>query len=284
MRVGVHVSIAKALDLAIDRAIERDCNVFQIFTRNPRGWSYKPLEKDQIEKFSRKMRQHNFDVVVSHMPYLPNLASPRDEVYEKSVDTLIAELDRCEKLGIKYLVIHLGSHLGLGMENGFKRLTSALERAIHKSKGETMMLLENTAGTKNSLGSRFQDIKYILDSLDNPKEVGICFDTCHAFAAGYDLRTEKSLDNVLKEFDSEIGLDLIKIFHLNDSKGEINNRLDRHEHIGLGNIGEKGFITMLKHNKFKNTPLILETPVNEARDDIGNVMKVKELEKLGTTM
>jgi len=284
MRVGVHVSIAKALDLAIDRAIERDCNVFQIFTRNPRGWSYKPLDKDQIEKFSRKRRQHNFDVVVSHMPYLPNLASPRDEIYEKSVDTLISELDRCEKLGVKYLVIHLGSHLGLGMENGFKRLINALERAIHKSKGETIMLLENTAGTKNSLGSRFQDIKYILDGLDNPKEVGICFDTCHAFAAGYDLRTEKSLDTVLKEFDSEIGLDLIKIFHLNDSKGEINSRLDRHEHIGLGNIGDKGFITMLKHNKFKNTPLILQTPVNEVRDDIGNVMKVKELEKLGSTM
>jgi len=210
------------------------------------------------------------------MPYLPNLASPKDEVYEKSVESLIMELNRCLKLRIPYLVTHLGSHLGAGIDVGFERIINAINKGLSEVNGDVMLLLENTAGTKNSMGGSFEDIRYIIDRIDEPERVGVCFDTCHGFAAGYDLRTREAVESTIRKLDEIIGFERLKLVHLNDSKGGLNSRIDRHEHIGMGMIGEEGFRNILQ-SRLGKLPLILETPVDKRRSDIENLNKVREL-------
>jgi deoxyribonuclease-4 len=210
------------------------------------------------------------------MSYLPNLASPKDEVYEKSVKTLTSELERCKQLEIPYLVTHLGSHLGAGIQKGFTRLIDGINQALNDTAGDVTLLLENTAGTRNSMGSTFEDIQHIIERLTHPKRVGICFDTSHAFAAGYDLRTQETVEATIIDIDELIGFEKLKIVHLNDSKGELNSCIDRHEHIGMGKIGEEGFRNILG-SRLGELPLILETPKDSRRNDVGNLEKVKEL-------
>jgi len=277
VRVGVHVSIAGSIDKAADRAIERGCNTFQIFSRNPRGWKFKELVSDDAKRFLKKVEDYGISPAVDHMPYLPNLATPKDEVYQRSVESLMIELIRCNSLGIPYLVTHLGSHLGTGRGKGFQRIIGAINKALFEVENDVMILLENTAGTKNSMGGTFEDIGYIIDRIEERERIGVCLDTCHAFAAGYELRNEEGLEGTIRKLDDVIGIKHLKIIHLNDSKGGLNSRLDRHEHIGLGQIGEGGFETMLRHSIFRKLPLILETPVDERRDDIGNIGVVREL-------
>jgi len=276
VRVGVHVSIAGSLDLAVDRAKDAGCDVFQQFTRNPRGWGYKPLSDDDGALYKKKCATTGL-LPVDHMPYLPNLASPKPEIYEKSIQTLSAELDRCGRLGIPYLVTHLGHHLGDGMAGGRARVIKAVNIALESSDAKTMLLLENTAGEKNSVGSSFEHIGAILAGLLQPERIGICFDTCHAFAAGYELRTEEGLAATFAQFDEQVGLDRLKVIHLNDTKGDLGSGLDRHEHIGMGFIGEDGFRRILHNPVFAHLPLVCETPVDERRDDRGNIRKVREL-------
>ena len=211
------------------------------------------------------------------MPYLPNLASPKPEVYEKSVATLTAELDRCGQVGIPYLVTHLGHHLGDGMAGGRSRVITAINTALESSGADVMLLLENTAGEKNSVGSSFEHIRGIMDGLTDTKRIGVCFDTCHAFAAGYELRTVEGIEETLGQFDEQVGLKNLKVIHLNDTKGEKGSALDRHEHIGMGCIGEDGFRRILHHKVFSSLPLICETPVDERRDDRGNIQAVRDL-------
>lgn len=280
MRVGIHVSISGSIDLAIDRALERKCDTFQIFTRNPRGWKFKDLSEEDVKNFTRKLADSGMAPAVAHMPYLPNLSSPKEDVYGKSVETLTAEVHRCGLLNIPYLVTHLGSHLGAGMELGYRRIIDACNKTLSEVENDVIILLENTAGTKNSMGGTFEDIRYIIDRVEQKRRVAVCFDTCHAFAAGYELRTERALSETLELFDEVIGLDLLKIVHLNDSKGDLGSRIDRHEHIGLGFIGEEGFRTILRDETIKQLPLILETPIDKRRDDYGNLKKVRELAKV----
>ncbi len=214
--------------------------------------------------------------VFAHMPYLPNLASPRDKVYEKSVKTLTSELKRCKQLEIPYLVTHLGSHLGEGMQKGFTRLINGFNQALEVTDGSVMLLLENTAGTRNSMGSTLEDIQHIIEQLAYPERVGICFDTCHTFAAGYDLRTEETVEATVKQIDEIIGFEKLKLVHLNDSKGDLNAHIDRHEHIGMGKIGEEGFRNILA-SRLGTLPLIMETPKDNRHNDIDNLRKVEEL-------
>ena len=211
------------------------------------------------------------------MPYLPNLASPKPEIYDKSVATLTAELSRCGRLSIPYLVTHLGHHLGDGIAGGRMRVIKAISTALDGADRTVMLLLENTAGEKNSVGSSFEHIRAIMDELPLPGRVGICFDTCHAFAAGYELRTEEGLEETLEQFDEQIGLRHLRVIHLNDTKGDRGSGLDRHEHIGMGFIGEEGFRRILHNKVFSSLPLICETPVDDRRDDRGNIEKVREL-------
>ncbi len=211
------------------------------------------------------------------MPYLANFSCPKEVIYQKSVRTLIVELERCDALGIPYLVTHLGSHLGKGREIGLERLIRAVNTAFDSSRSRTMLLLENTAGTKNSMGSSFEDIREILDHVAEKARVAVCFDTCHAFAAGYDLKDTESVGKTVAKLGEIIGLDLLKVVHVNDSKGKLGSRVDRHEHIGMGCIGEEGFKAILHAEVFRRLPLILETPIDTRRTDLMNLRRIREL-------
>ncbi len=278
MQIGLHVSISGSIDKAVDNAIALNCTAFQIFTRNPRGWAAKNLVKEAVESFKTKLADSSIErsAVCAHMPYLPNLSSSKKDLYKKSLNTLVNEVRRCSVLGVPQLVIHLGSHLGAGAEVGMKNLTKACNIAAAKS-DDVMILLENMAGQKNSMGSKFEELGQILDLLEQRKRFGLCFDTCHAFAAGYDLRTRDTVEGLIAEFDKHIGMKRLRIVHLNDSKGELNCNLDRHEHIGLGHIGESGVRAILSQGEFRRLPMILETPIDDTRDDVGNLQKVREL-------
>lgn len=278
VQIGAHVSISGSIANAITNANERECSAFQVFTSNPRGWHAKDLTDDGITNYKNNLSQSNIDrfATVAHMPYLPNLSSPEISVYEKSIHTMIREVERCDKLGIPYLVTHLGSHKGTGEDKGIQRLVSALTE-VAKTNKDVTILLENTAGQKNSVGSDFTQLAEIFFGLKPASRFGICIDTCHAFAAGYDLRNEKNVKDVFEKFDSEIGLKHIKIIHLNDSKGELGCHLDRHEHIGLGHIGEAGLSQVVKLANKNKIPIILETPIDERRTDFENIRKAKDL-------
>jgi len=277
LRLGVHVSISGSLDRAVDRALERGCTTFQIFTRNPRGWRSKDLDSKTVEAFKGKLSVSGINPVFAHMPYLANLASPDGEIYSKSINVLVSELRRCECLNIPYLVTHLGSHRGSGISNGIQRVAKACLSALNTSKGDTAILLENTAGSKNGVGGTFEELSSVMDVIGWEDRVRLCFDTCHAFVAGYELRTMNGLSETLKEIGQTVGLSRLELVHLNDSKGERNSRLDRHEHIGLGGIGEEGFRKILGNRLLGSKPLILETPTDSRRDDIGNMAKVREI-------
>ena len=191
MQIGAHISKSGTLESWVDNAIERECSAFQVFTRSPRSWFAKDLDLEEAEKYKQKLEASDIDrmATCAHMPYLPNLSTPEDEGYEKSIKSMIEEVKRCDKLGIPYLVTHLGSHKGSGEENGIKRLTNALNE-VAKTKADVMILLENTAGQKNSVGSDFKQLAEIFAKCKPAKKFGVCLDTCHAFVAGYDLRTK----------------------------------------------------------------------------------------------
>ncbi len=234
MQIGCHVSIAGSIDKAVDNAVKRKCSAFQIFTRNPRGWHAKELTKENISNFKSKLKASKIDrfATCAHMPYLPNLATPKEDGFEKSVKTLEGEIGRCAQLGIPYLVTHLGSHLGTGEEAGIKKLVEGLTKA-GQTKNDVVILLENTAGQKNSVGSQFKQLGEIFNKLKPAKKFGICFDTCHAFVSGYDMRTKEKVKETFDEFDKYVGIENLKILHLNDARGEIGCNLDRHYHLGL---------------------------------------------------
>ena len=276
MQVGCHVSASGSIDKAVDNAVERNCTAFQIFTRSPRSWHAKELTKEVIDAFKSKLKDSKIDrfAICAHMPYLPNLATPKEDAFEKSVNTLISEVERCAQLGIPYLVTHLGSHLGTGEEAGIKRLVDGLTKA-GQTKNDVMILLENTAGQKNSVGSDFQQLGEIFKQLKPGKKFGICLDTCHAFVAGYDLRTKEKVKETFKEFDKHVGIENLKILHLNDARGELGCNLDRHYHLGLGGIGEEGITSVVKFANKEKIPIILETPIDDDRDDFENVKIAK---------
>jgi len=282
LRLGVHVSVAGGIDRAVSRAQEKGCDAFQIFSSNPRGWLSSPISRLSAERFVSSLSQSGLFPAVDHMPYLPNLASARDEVYQKSVQALALELDRCRILGISYLITHLGSHLGAGRESGMERIVSALEAALEGESGRTVLLLENSSGTRNSVGSSFQEIASIIDSLPQEKErIGVCLDTCHLHAAGYDLRSSQALGSVLEQFRDCIKMEHLRLIHLNDCRGGLGAHLDRHEHIGLGQIGEEGFRAVLSHPALSGLPMILETPQDSRRDDLGNLETARRLASRG---
>jgi deoxyribonuclease-4 len=248
-----------------------------MFTRNPRGWKFKKLDSGEAQEFRHKVESFQLTPVVSHMPYLPNLSSPKKLLYNKSVKSLVAELDRCDTLGIPYVVTHLGSHLGKGADMGLEKLVGAINEALSLNKSNVILLLENTAGTKNSMGSSFEDIRKIVDRIEQKNRIGVCFDTAHAYAAGYDLRSTRAVNETMARFDSVLDLELLKVVHLNDSEVGLGSGRDRHEHIGMGYIGETGFRAILRHEALQPLPFIMETPIDERRDDVGNIRKVREL-------
>ncbi len=276
MKLGLHLSIRGSIDRAVDRAVERSCNTLQMFSRNPRGWRSRKLELGEVESFRVKLKDGGIWPVFVHTPYLLNLASPKEDVCRKSVVVLKDELRRADELGVPFVVTHLGSHLGYGKRKGFRRIVDAVNDAFSVVENDVVLLLENTAGTRNSMGSSFEDIEYIASRIEDRGRVGVCFDTCHAFAAGYDLVSRGAVEYTLRRFDEVIGLEELRLVHLNDSKGGLGSRIDRHEHIGVGKIGERGFRNIL-HSRLGQLPMILETPIDKRRSDVENLRKVKEL-------
>ena len=278
MKLGLHLSIVGKIDRVVDRAVERGCDTLQMFSRNPRGWRSKKLDFREVESFRKKLKQSGIWPVFIHTPYLLNLASPREDVYRKSVEALEDELRRAAELGVPYVVTHLGSHLGHGKKEGFNRIIASVNNSLSEVNNEVILLLENTAGTRNSMGSSFEDIKSIASRIEDGERIGQCFDTSHAFAAGYDLVSRGAVEHTLRRFDETIGIKELRLVHLNDSKGGLGSRLDRHEHIGMGKIGERGFRNILK-SSLGQLPSILETPIDERRSDVENLRIARELAK-----
>lgn len=277
MKLGFHVSIEGGLYRAVDRGLEVGCTTFQMFTRSPRMWKHRELRDEEIQSFRSRLEESGISPVFGHMPYLPNLASPREDVYRKSVESLRVEAERCRLLGVPYLVTHLGSSLGTGYRAGSLRVAQALREATEAG-GGPMILLENTSGKRNEVGSTFQEIRDIME-LAGWASLGVCLDVCHAYARGYNVRTVEGLNDALGELDHVIGLRNLRLVHLNDSVGELGSRIDRHEHIGLGAIGEEGFRNILR-SRLREKPMVMETPVDDRRADDANMQKAVELADL----
>jgi len=275
--VGLHISSAGSLDLAFDRALELGANTFQMFTRNPNQWRFRPIPDETVAAFRDKRKSSRFAKIVDHMPYLPNLASPDRSTMKISRYTLDEEVKRCDTLGVDYLVIHLGSHLGKGAAVGMANIAEACNQAIAGSDGQTTVLLENMAGQKNSVGARFEEIRGILDRVRESRRVGVCIDTCHLYASGFDIGSDEAVKNTMGLFDEVVGLDRFKVVHLNDSKGALGSRLDRHENIGKGKIGRKGIRSFLHYPGVQERPLIMETPYRDIRAMRASIRLVRAL-------
>jgi len=275
--VGLHVSAEGSVALAFDRAREVGATTFQVFTRNPNQWKFKPLADETVASFREERKKSGFERIVDHMPYLPNLASPERATKKISRYTLDEELKRCDALGIDYLVIHLGSHLGKGSAIGIANIAEACDEAIAGSRGESMILLENMAGQKNCVGARFEELRAILDRVGVGERVGVCLDSCHAWAAGFDIGNDEAVSGTMGLFDELIGLGRLKVVHLNDSKGALGSRLDRHENIGKGKIGKKGISALLHYPGVSERPLIMETPYKDIRAMKQSVKLVRAL-------
>ncbi|MBN1622226.1 MAG: deoxyribonuclease IV [Endomicrobiales bacterium] len=272
MRFGVHCSLRKGVVGAINEAQRLGCETMQIFTRSPRVWKMVPPSSDEISVFKELRKKINLNPLVVHAPYLPNLATFVTTLYIKSKNLLRDDLILSEKLGAEYLVIHPGSYSeNANARQGISNIADAINEVLAGTDGKTMILLENVAGGGRRLGSTFQELREIIELVKNKKRLGICFDTAHAFASGYDLKTRKGIDDTLKEFDSVIGLGKLKVIHFNDSLVPRYSKKDRHEHIGKGHIGSDGFKYLIKCLKNKVEAGILETPKDSDNADSENL-------------
>lgn len=280
--IGAHVSVAGGVSKAPDRGAEHGCTAIQVFTKSPNQWRAAPISAEESAGFKDRMAATGLRSVVAHDAYLINLASPDAALWHRSLKAFIEEMDRCALLGIPELVMHPGSHGGMGEELGLHRVAQALGRSLESPAGERVrILLETTAGQGNCLGAPFEHLAEIIDLLDGDERLGVCFDTCHVFAAGYDIRKPAGFEKTMRSFDETIGLDRLDCFHLNDSKGELGSRLDRHEHIGEGRIGPDLFRILVRARRFKEIPKIIETPggVEGGSDDRTNLQRLFDFAK-----
>jgi deoxyribonuclease-4 len=279
LRLGAHESIAGGLYKAFDRAHSVGCDSVQLFVKSNRAWAVKPLAKDDIALFRAKAEDTGIEPVVGHASYLLNLGTPDDVLWKRSRDTLIVELERCETLGVPYLVLHPGSHVGTGEEAGLARVAQALGEVHAATSGfHTQILLETTAGQGSSLGHRFEHLAWLVASAPEGERLGVCLDTCHVFAAGYELRTPDGYAATMDEFDRVVGLERLKALHLNDSKGDLESHKDRHDHIGKGHIGMEGFRHVLNDPRLAELPALLETPKSDdLHEDRENLAVLRSL-------
>ncbi len=279
--LGAHTSIAGGVDKAVERAASIGCTTLQIFTKNSNQWNSRPLNEQVVQNYKRLLKVTKIYPIVAHDSYLINLCAKDKEILKKSRKAFIDELKRCELLGINYLNFHPGSHMGRGEEDGIKLIAESINIAHSATRGfKVKSMIETTAGQGTSIGYRFEHIRKIIDLVEDKNRLAVCIDTCHIFAAGYDLRTEKAYEKTIEEFDAIIGLKYLKAFHLNDSKKGLGERVDRHEHIGLGKIGLNGFRFIMNDKRFINFPKILETPKGEGmKEDIMNINRLKSLIK-----
>ena len=267
--LGAHMSIQGGLHRAIEAGVEYGCTALQLFTRNNVQWHTRDLTDDDVESFREAWQASGIGPIVAHANYLINLASPDEEIAARSYDGLVTELRNAAALGIPWVILHPGNHMGQGLEAGMRRVAERVNRAMDATGGSTAgLLLETTAGQGTSIGCRFEQLAALLDAIQPPERVGVCFDTCHVFAAGYDLSTDGGYRRVMRECDRLIGLGRIHAFHLNDAKKPCGSRLDRHAHIGRGEMGLTPFRLLVRSRTFAAVPKLLETPKTDAdRDD-----------------
>jgi deoxyribonuclease-4 len=279
LKLGAHESIAGGLHKAFDRARSVGCETVQIFVKSNRSWAVKPLTKEDVARFKAKAEETGIGPVVGHTSYLLNLGTHDEALWAKSRDMLIVELERCEALEVPWLVLHPGSHVGAGEEAGLAQVARALGEVHAATPGfRTRILLETTAGQGTSLGCRFEHLGWLMEHTSEGERLGVCLDTCHVFAAGYELRTTTGYAATMEAFDRVIGLKRLHAIHLNDCKGNLGSRKDRHEHIGKGNIGLEGFHLVLNDSRLAGLPALLETPKgDDLHEDRENLTVLRSL-------
>jgi deoxyribonuclease IV len=276
MKFGAHISIAGGIDKAPTRAFKIGCECFQIFTRSPRGGNPPLLDKSVIEAFLKECSRYNFTDYYIHTPYFINLASENSRIRLSSILLVKEEIQRGNLIGAKYIVTHLGSARDSGESEGLRKVIDAIKKILDTINHSNKLLIEVSAGQGEAIGDKFEELAEILDKVDNP-DLGICLDTAHIFATGYDLRTKEAVKKMLNEFSLIIGLDKLKLLHGNDSKVGLGERKDRHEHIGKGKIGIEGFRALINNPCLKGIDVIIETPIDRVADDIQNLKKLKDL-------
>jgi len=280
VRLGSHMSIAGGLDQAPLRGRQAGCDTIQVFTKSNRQWGARPLSDREVEAFKANLAATGIGPVVAHDCYLLNLAAPRAALWRKSVAAFRVELERAERLGIPYLVTHPGAHLGRGEADGIARVAEALN-LLHAAlpSARVQVLLETTAGQGSSLGYHFEQLAAILAAVERADRLGVCLDTCHVFAAGYDIRSAEGYRRTLWELDACVGLRRLKAIHLNDSVQGLGSRVDRHAHIGVGRLGLEAFRLILNDRRLRRVPMVLETPKDDdfVRADRRNLGRLRRL-------
>lgn len=281
MRFGAHQSIAGGVFTAIERGQKAGCGTIQMFNKSNSQWKAKALSTEEIDLYFQRIEETGITVSVSHTSYLINIASPDEALAEKSYLSLKEEMQRCNTLKIPNLVFHPGSHVGCGEEIGMNRVASYVNRLFEELPDNTVTLLyETTAGQGTNLGYAFEQLAHMIDRVENKAQMGVCFDTCHVFAAGYPISDPADYAKTMKQFDSVIGLDRLRIIHANDSMKEFGSKRDRHQHIGQGCIGLEAFRNLINDKRLKDVPLILETPKeDDLAEDIENLKVLRSLVK-----
>jgi len=276
IRLGVHVSISGGIDKAVIRARDLGCSTMQIFSRNPRGWKVSPLSSRAIASLREASGSREIDPIVVHTPYLVNLASADPGLHRRSIRALNLDIKRAQQLGARYVVTHLGSAKERSKAFGLNRVVEALQTVMDRDP-PVSVLLENSAGAGGSIGTFFEELQEIMERVGKDGRLGVCFDSCHGFAAGYDFRSPEKTEAVVREMDQTIGLQRLAILHLNDCAGSLGAHRDRHEHIGKGKIGLGGFRSLLSHPAVRMVPMILETPKRSPQDDVKNLSRIRRL-------
>jgi len=277
--LGAHVSVAGGLENAFALGARLGCECLQIFVKNQRQWRAPKLQSDLVAAFRAAQRETGLGPVVAHASYLLNMASPQRDARRRSILAMVDEVERCEALGVDSLIFHPGSHLDATVEQGIENIANSLDDVHRKTPGyKTTILLETTAGQGTSIGHRFEQLADILERVQQPERLGVCLDTCHLFVAGYDFRNADGYEGMIDELDSVIGLSKVRCVHVNDSKRECGSRVDRHEHIGKGKIGKRGFAHFVNDTRFAGIPMILETP--KGKDGRGTDLDKVNLKRL----
>ncbi|MCF8000900.1 MAG: deoxyribonuclease IV [Halanaerobiales bacterium] len=276
MKLGRHLSISGGIDKAIDEAVKINTNSVQIFTKSPRSWKKKTITKDEITKTKEKRNKYNIKKLVVHSSNLVNLASPDDKLYKKSKQELKEDYYQAGLLDSDFYVFHPGNYVKSSKKEGIKRIIAAVKEVINEIDNDTKLLIENTSGAGTEIGSNLDELKNIMNKVDNYNRIGLCLDLCHLFAAGYDISTKEGIDNLIKKVDNKIGLKNLELIHLNDSEFELGTNKDRHAHIGEGKIGLNNFKYLINHEKLKTLLYIIETPPFDGEDkDVKTILKLK---------
>ena len=277
--IGAHMSIAGGIPLSLTRGQELGCRTIQIFTKNANQWKARDITPEEVAEFTRQKEATKIWPVVAHDSYLINLGAPDEERLQKSRESFLIEMQRTELLGLPYLITHPGAHLESGEQEGLKKIAESIDWFHRRTEGFKMkILLETTSGQGTNLGYRFEHFSTIMDMVEDASRLGFCFDTCHVFTAGYDLRTRDAYEKTMEEFDRVIGLARLNVFHLNDAKNDVGSRIDRHQHIGKGKLGLDAFRFLLNDPRFTHLPKILETP--KGKDMTEDKMNLAVLESL----